>query len=92
MRKYIQYCYKARKWIIAVAMVFTVVMSYNFAGDDFEIGKNLDIFATLYKELNNNYVDEIKPGELIKTAIDAMLESLDPYTVYIPESDWKIIK
>ncbi|HNW97046.1 MAG TPA: S41 family peptidase [Bacteroidales bacterium] len=87
MRKYIQYCYKARKWIIAVAMVFTVVMSYNFAGDDFEIGKNLDIFATLYKELNNNYVDEIKPGELIKTAIDAMLESLDPYTVYIPESE-----
>ena len=53
----------------------------------FEIVKNLDIYATLLKELNSNYVDDIKPGELTKTAIDAMLESLDPYTNYIPESD-----
>jgi carboxyl-terminal processing protease len=52
----------------------------------FEISKNLDIYATLFKALNNNYVDEIKPGELNTTAMDAMLKTLDPYTVYIPES------
>ncbi|HTX89213.1 MAG TPA: S41 family peptidase [Bacteroidales bacterium] len=60
----------------------------------FEILKNLDIFATVIKELNTNYVDDINPGELTKTGIDAMLESLDPYTVYIPESeieDYKFI-
>jgi carboxyl-terminal processing protease len=51
----------------------------------FEIAKNLDIFATLFKEVNNHYVDEVNPNTLIKTGIDAMLESLDPYTNYIPE-------
>ncbi len=51
----------------------------------FEIAKNLDIFATLFREVNSTYVDEVNPGTLIKTGIDAMLESLDPYTNYIPE-------
>ncbi len=54
---------------------------------DFEIAKNIDIFITLYKQLHLNYVDELNSGQLMKTAIDAMLEELDPYTVYIPESD-----
>ena len=53
----------------------------------FEISKNLDIFANLYKQLNIYYVDDTNPGELMKTGIDAMLESLDPYTVYYPESE-----
>lgn len=53
----------------------------------FEILKNLDIFSTMMKELNTNYVDDIKPGELTKTGIDAMLGSLDPYTNFIPESE-----
>jgi len=53
----------------------------------FEISKNLDIFATLYKELNSNYVDEINTSELVRTGIDAMLQSLDPYTNYIPEAE-----
>ncbi len=58
------------------------------AGDNyFEIGKNLEIFNELYKELNIYYVDETNPGELMTTGIDAMLESLDPYTQYIAESD-----
>lgn len=55
--------------------------------DFFEISKNLEIFATLYRELNVYYVDEIQPGEMMKTGIDAMLESLDPYTTYITESN-----
>jgi len=54
---------------------------------DFEISKNLDILSTLYKELNMNYVDGVNPSEIMKTGIDAMLDKLDPYTVYIPESE-----
>lgn len=53
----------------------------------FEISKNLDIFATMYKELNNNYVDELNHGDLVKTGIEALLEKLDPYTVFISEAD-----
>lgn len=58
-------------------------------GDEhfFEITKNLDIFTNLYRELNIYYVDDTDPGKLMKTGIDAMLESLDPYTNYYPESD-----
>lgn len=52
----------------------------------FEIAKNLDIFATLFKEVNAFYVDEVNPNTLVKTGIDAMLGSLDPYTNYIPEN------
>ena len=58
----------------------------------FEISKNLEIFANVYKTLNNNYVDEVDPGKAIKTAIDAMLASMDPYTNYFPESDMEDVK
>ena len=78
---------KIRLWIIVISVIITSVISFSFVDNDFEIAKNLDIFATLYRELNNNYVDDIKPGELIKTGIDAMLESLDPYTTFISESE-----
>ncbi|MCG9911886.1 MAG: S41 family peptidase [Flavobacteriales bacterium] len=54
--------------------------------DYFEISKNLEIHSILYKELNTFYVDELNPGDLMKTGIDAMLSSLDPYTNYYPES------
>ena len=53
----------------------------------FEISKNLDIFTTLYKELNTFYVDKTDSGKLMKEGIDKMLKSLDPYTTYIPESE-----
>lgn len=53
----------------------------------FEIARNLDIFATLFKEVNAFYVDEVEPEKIIKVGIDAMLASLDPYTNYIPEED-----
>jgi len=53
----------------------------------FEIAKNLDIFATLFKEVNALYVDEVNPNKLVRTGIDAMLTSLDPYTNYIPEDE-----
>ncbi len=55
--------------------------------NNFEIAKSIDIYNSLLRELNLNYVDEINPGELNEAAIKAMLEGLDPYTVFIPESD-----
>jgi carboxyl-terminal processing protease len=54
---------------------------------DFRIAKNLDIFFTLFKELNAFYVDEVDPDKVVKAGIDNMLKTLDPYTVYYPESD-----
>ena len=56
------------------------------AQNDFEIAKNVNIFVSILKDLNEKYADEISPGALTQTAIDAMLKSLDPYTVYYPES------
>ena len=73
--------------ILAFALVFTSLISIGFTDNYFEIAKNLDIFTTLYKELNTFYVDETDPGKLMKEGIDKMLKSLDPYTAYIPESD-----
>lgn len=58
----------------------------------FEISKNLSIFSSVYKEIGLNYVDETKPGDLMKTGIDAMLSSLDPYTNYFPESKMEDFK
>ena len=53
----------------------------------FAIAKSIDIFATLIRELDTYYVDEINPEELLAVGIGAMLEELDPYTVYIPEEE-----
>ncbi len=73
--------------IIIASIGIVSFTSYAFVDNYFEVSKNLDIFATLYREVNMYYVDETKPGELIQKGIDAMLESLDPYTNYISESD-----
>ncbi len=82
-----------KKTIVNIAKLFTLILvlqSMLVVGqnsNNFEISKNLDIYTTLFKELNTNYVDDISAGELIESIIDAMLESLDPYTIYIPESE-----
>ncbi|GAB3858264.1 S41 family peptidase [Hymenobacter terrigena] len=80
-----------RKKLLATLAVGTLgLVSFRAASDNeryFEIAKNLDIFATLFKEVNTYYVDEVTPAKLVKTGIDAMLRSLDPYTNYIPEDD-----
>ncbi len=78
--------------ILLVIFGFTANIIVGQNSNNFEIGKNLDIFSTVYKEININYVDEVEPGELMETGIDAMLESLDPYTVYIPESEIEDVK
>ncbi len=78
--------------LLLLLFVFISSLAIGQNSNNFEIGKNLDIFSTTYKELNINYVDEVKPGELMETAIDAMLKTLDPYTVYIPESEIEDVK
>ncbi|OKL41231.1 S41 family peptidase [Pontibacter flavimaris] len=63
---------------------------FSFKNDSdkyFEIAKNLDVFATLFKEVNTYYVDDVPPAQMMREGIDAMLKSLDPYTNYIPEDD-----
>ncbi len=71
--------------ILMVALLAPEIISAQ-AKSDFEIAKNLDIFSTLYRELNANYVDELKHGEMFEEGINAMLQALDPYTNFIPES------
>lgn len=78
--------FNRKTYIIGIASI--AIFFASFAPTDlFEVSKNLDIFSSLYRVLNESYVDETKPGQLMKTAIDAMLESLDPYTNYITEND-----
>jgi carboxyl-terminal processing protease len=77
---------KSTKWIIAI-LLFISAGLYSFKDAYFEISKNIDIFVSVYKNINTYYVDETEPGDLMKTSIDAMLNKLDPYTVYYPESD-----
>src|SRR5258708_14348865 len=76
-----------KKTYIVLAVAIGIFFSSFAPTDLFEVSKNLDIFISLYRVLNESYVDETKPGQLMKTAIDAMLESLDPYTNYITEND-----
>lgn len=76
-----------KKLSIILLILCISIGGISFTQDYFEISKNLDIFNTLYRELNVSYVDETKPGQLMKTGIDAMLNSLDPYTIYYPENE-----
>ena len=78
-----------RNTILALALLvaFPFGMMAQEKQNNFEIAKSIDIYNSLLRELNLNYVDEINPGELNETAIKAMLDELDPYTVFIPESD-----
>lgn len=72
--------------IVVLAVIIAGVLTAFNDQVNFEIVKNLDIYYSLFRELNVYYVDEINPSDAIKKSIDAMLNSLDPYTVYIPES------
>lgn len=80
---------KTRKWLIimVLAVVGLAANRKTDHGKYFEISKNIEIFTNLYKELNTYYVDDVDPSKLMRTGVDAMLNSLDPYTNYISESD-----
>jgi len=72
--------------VVALAGL-TLMGLNNIDNKNFEIAKNLDIYYSLFRELNTFYVDDVDPGKLVKESIDEMLTSLDPYTTYIPESE-----
>ncbi len=82
---------RSGKIIIVVSILLVIGISTGFLVNqetrDFRIAKNLDIFFSLFRELNTFYVDEIDPDKVIKAGIDNMLKTLDPYTVYFPESE-----
>ncbi|HTH54739.1 MAG TPA: S41 family peptidase [Cyclobacteriaceae bacterium] len=80
---------KGKKWRVVIFLsVATGLLAFTVPTDRyFDIAKSLDIFATLVKEVNANYVDEVDPKKLIDTGINGMLQQLDPYTDYIPKED-----
>ena len=81
------YSFFKKKFIIPVVAAAFLFIGASFKDDFFEIAKQIEIFTTLFKELNRNYVDETNPGDLMDKAIKGMLTNLDPYTVYFNEQD-----
>lgn len=76
------------KWPVCLTLLIVVSFAFREPAEKyFEVAKSLDIFATLFKEVNAYYVDEVEPEKLVRKGIDAMLESLDPYTDYISEEE-----
>jgi carboxyl-terminal processing protease len=76
-----------KRILIPVVAITLLIVGSSFKNDFFEISKQIEIFTTLFKELNMNYVDKTNPAELMDTAIKNMLNDLDPYTVYLNEQD-----
>ncbi|MBT8305493.1 MAG: S41 family peptidase [Maribacter sp.] len=87
MRKMIK-----KKVLVPVLAVTFLIVGSSFKSDFFEIAKQIEIFTTLFKELNMNYVDETNPAELMDTAIKNMLNELDPYTKFLNEQDVEAYK
>lgn len=78
---------KRTKLLLLIFPVIILFAAFEYKTDRFEVVKNIDIFTEVYKQVVSLYVDDTQPGELMQTGIDAMLSSLDPYTVFYPESD-----
>ncbi|RYY36421.1 MAG: S41 family peptidase [Sphingobacteriaceae bacterium] len=78
---------KYKVQLFSIALIGFAVTAWGFKDDLFQISKNLDVFASLYKEVNINYVDDINSAKMVKSGVDAMLSGLDPYTEFVPESE-----
>ena len=76
-----------KRYIIPVILSVFLFIGVSFKEDFFEISKQIEIFTTLFKTINQNYVDETNPAELMDKAIKSMLADLDPYTNYFNEQD-----
>jgi len=76
-----------KRYVLPAAASAFLFVGVSFKDDFFEIAKQIEIFTTLFKTVNNNYVDEVNPGQLMDKAIKSMLADLDPYTVYFNEQD-----
>jgi carboxyl-terminal processing protease len=77
--------YKKQAFFVGISII--ALGTWSFKDDLFQLSKNLDVFASVYKEVNINYVDDINSSKMIKTGVDAMLDGLDPYTEFVPESE-----
>jgi carboxyl-terminal processing protease len=85
MKRFIE---RIRWYYLAIIIAgFTLISFTPTATNYFEVSKNLEIFATVFRELNTYYVDDVDPGKMMKKGIDEMLKTLDPYTNYISESE-----
>lgn len=76
---------RVKKWILGVFVGVSIVVSAGFQSDFFEVAKQIDIYTTLFKELNMYYIDEINPAKVTNNAVNHMLSNLDPYTRYYDE-------
>ena len=81
-----------RTFFILAALVSMMSANAQNSDHNFSVAKNLDIFNSLYRQLDVFYVDTLNSDEMIRIGIDAMLESLDPYTEYYPEEDMGDLK
>jgi carboxyl-terminal processing protease len=78
--------FKKQLTVSAFALIVGIT-SFSFVDNYFEVSKNLEIFTAAYREVDRSYVDPIEPGKMIRTAIEAMFKSLDPYTNFYSESE-----
>ena len=76
---------KIKKWILGIFVAAFIAISAGFQSDFFEIAKQIDIYTTMFKELNMYYIDEVNPGKLTEKSINHMLSNLDPYTRFYDE-------
>ena len=83
---------KLKKAGIISSLIFSIVLLFSFKTDFFEVAKQIEIYTTLFKELNMYYIDEINPAKLTDTAIKNMLNDLDPYTRYYDEQGVEDVK
>ncbi|GAB5554869.1 MAG: S41 family peptidase [Saprospiraceae bacterium] len=83
MKKFLKLSY----WVLPLALLSIAATVEQERNKQFEISKNIEIFANLYKELNTYYVDDLDPGKLMRQGMESMVGSLDPFTNYIAESD-----
>lgn len=78
--------------LIPILALSVLILGSSYKNDYFEIAKQVEIFTTLFKELNMNYVDDTNPGSLMDSAIKHMLNELDPYTTFLNEQDVEAYK
>ena len=78
---------KRTRYILAVLAALTVSVAASAQSKSFTLGKWVEIHNAILKELNRSYVDSLEVGRIEREAVDAMLEALDPYTVYVPEEE-----
>lgn len=83
---------RLKKAVVIVGLVVMSTFFFAFKSDFFEVAKQMEIYTTLFKELNLYYIDEINPAALTEKAINEMLEDLDPYTKYYDEQGVEEVK